>query len=92
MANGFHAVKFIMVDFDGSWDRHTMVYSFPNIRYTATGGGGKLAVAVEGPTGTLSTYRYSLVAGEEVLVIDQVIHIPARCVDRDKGNTIKCGG
>lgn len=91
MATGFQALKFIILDFDGGWDRHTMVYSFANVRYTATGRGGKLAVVVEGPTGTLSTYRYSLAAGQEVLVIDQVVHIPARCVRQDSGNTIRCG-
>ncbi len=91
MATQFQALKFIMLDFTGSWDRLTMVYSFANVRYTATARGGKLAVVVEGPTGTLSTYRYNLLAGQEVLVIDQVVHIPARCVGRDSDNTIRCG-
>ena len=92
MATGFQVLKFVMVDFQGGWDRHMMVTSYANIRYTATRSGRKLAVVVEGPTGTLSTYRYQLAAGEEVWVLDQVIHIPARCRRQDRGNTIKCAG
>lgn len=32
MATGFQALKFIILDFDGGWDRNTMVYSFANVR------------------------------------------------------------
>ena len=91
MAKGFHAIRFKMVDFDGNWTRQTMVYAFSNVRYMAGANGAKLAVVVEAESGTLNTYRYQLAANEEVLIMDQVIHIPARCEDRDPGNSIKCG-
>lgn len=88
----FQAIKFVMVDFEGGWDRTMLVTSYANIRYTATGKGGKLAVVFEGATGTMRTYRYLLAAGEEVFVVDQVVHIPARCRKEEPGNTIKCAG
>jgi hypothetical protein len=92
MAKGFQVLRFVIVDFEGSWDRHMMVTDYSNIRYTAMDRGGKLAVVVEAPTGLLSTYRYKLAAGEEVWVLDQVIHVPARCIKNEPGNTTKCSG
>ena len=90
MAKGFQAIKFVMLDFDESWDRTMLVTGYANIRYTAKKG-SKLAVVFEGATGVMSTYRYQLAAGEEVFVVDQVVHIPARCLKEEPGNTIKCG-
>ena len=29
--------------------------------------------------------------GQEMFVVDQVVHIPARCRKEEAGNTIKCG-
>lgn len=91
MAKGYQVVVFKLIDFDANWDRLVMVYDFANVRYTALGRGGTLAVVVEAPGGTLTTYRYFLSKGEEVFVMDQVIHIPARCRAQERGNTIKCG-
>ena len=90
MANGFQVIKFVMLDFDDAWDRTMLVTGYANIRYTATRRGGKLAVVFEGATGTMRTYRYQIAKGEEVFVVDQVIHIPARCQKEESGNTIKC--
>ena len=90
-AKGFQAIKFVMVDFDESWDRTMLVTGYANIRYTATKKGSKLAVVFEGATGTMSTYRYQLAPGEEVFVVDQVIHIPGRCQKQEPDNAIKCG-
>jgi hypothetical protein len=39
----------------------------------------------------MTTYRYLIAAGAEVFVVDQVIHIPGRCLKQERGNTIKCG-
>jgi hypothetical protein len=91
MAKGFHVIKFAMLDFDELWNRTMLVTSYANIQYTATKKGARLAVAFEGATGVMSTYRYQLEAGEEVFVVDQVVHIPARCIKQEAGNTIKCG-
>jgi hypothetical protein len=91
MAGPYQAIKFVMLDFDKSWDRTMLVTGYANIRYTATEKGGRLAVVLEGATGVMTTYRYLVAAGQEVFVVDQVIHIPARCQKEEAGNTIKCG-
>jgi len=91
MAKGFQAIKFVMLDFDELWERTMLVTGYANIRYTAIKKGAKLAVVFEGATGTMSTYRYQLLPGEEVLVVDQVVHIPAHCLKKEPGNTITCG-
>jgi hypothetical protein len=80
-----------MLDFDQNRDRVMLVTGYANIRYTATQRGGQLAVAFEGASGTMRTYRYRAAAGQEVFVVDQVVHIPARCRKEEPGNTIKCG-
>jgi hypothetical protein len=91
MAQGFQVIKFVMLDFDENWKRTMLVTGYASIQYTATMAGAKLAVAFEGATGVMITYRYKLEAGEEVFVVDQVVHIPARCLNQEPGNTIKCG-
>jgi NADPH-dependent ferric siderophore reductase len=91
MAGPYQAIKFVMLDFDAGWDRLMLVTAYANIRYTAIQRGGQLAVVFEGATGTMRTYRYRVPAGQEVFVVDQVIHVPGRCVKEEPGNTIKCG-
>ena len=88
---GFQAIKFVMIDFDDAWDRTMLVTGYANIRYTATRNGARLAVLFEGATGTMRTYRYQVTAGGEVFVVDQVIHIPERCLKEEPGKTLKCG-
>lgn len=92
MANGFQVIKFVMIDFDDGWDRVMLVTGYANIRYTANRKGARLALVFEGRTGVMHTYHYQLAAGQEVFVVDQVIHIPARCLKQQPGNTIKCKG
>lgn len=92
MAGGFQAIKFVMLDFDETWDRTMLVTGYANIRYTAGKRGSRLAVVFEGATGVMVTYRYQVAPGGEVFVVDQVVHIPARCLKQEPGNTIKCGG
>jgi hypothetical protein len=91
MVNGFQAIKFVMLDFDANWKRTMLVTSYANIQYTSTAAPARLAVAFEGATGVMTTYRYELQAGEDVFVVDQVVHVPARCTAQDAGNTIRCG-
>jgi NADPH-dependent ferric siderophore reductase len=91
MAGPYQAIKFVMLDFDQNWDRTMLVTRYANIRYTATRKGGQLAVVFEGATGTMRTYRYRVASGQEVFVVDQVVHIPARCRKEELSNTIKCG-
>ena len=38
----------------------------------------------------MRTYRYRLAAGQEVLVVDQVGHVPGRCYREEAGNTVRC--
>lgn len=92
MANGFQAIKFVLVDFDQNWDRTMLVTGYANIRYTALKKGATLAVVFEGATGVMTTYRFLLTAKEEVFVVDQVVHIPSRCQRQEPGNTVKCRG
>jgi hypothetical protein len=91
MAGPYQAIKFVMLDFDKNWDRTMLVTGYANIQYTATKKGGHLAVVFEGATGVMKTYHYLVAAGQEVFVVDQVIHIPAHCQREEAGNTIKCG-
>lgn len=90
MAGPYHAIKFVMLDFDRRWDRTMLVTGYANIRYTATRKNARLAVVFEGMTGTMKTYFYRVSAGEEVFVVDQVVHVPARCEKQVAGNAIKC--
>ncbi len=92
MANGFQAIKFVLVDFDENWDRTMLVTGYANIQYTALKKGGKLAVVFESATGSMTTYRFQLAAKEVVFVVDQVVHVPSRCVRQERGNTVKCRG
>jgi NADPH-dependent ferric siderophore reductase len=90
VAGPYQTIKFVMLDFDKSWDRTMLVTGYANIRYAATDSGARLAVVFEGATGTMRTYRYRVAAGQEVFVVDQVIHIPASCQQEQAGNTVKC--
>lgn len=92
MAKGFQAIKFVVVDFDENWDRTMLVTGYANIRYTALKKGAKLSVVFEGATGIMTTYNFALQPTEEVYVVDQVVHVPSRCLTRDKDNTVKCRG
>jgi len=91
MAGPYQAIKFVELDFDVNWDRTMMVAGYANIRYTATNRGGHLAVVFESVVGNMTTYYYEVAAGQEVFVVDQVIHIPAGCQKSDGGNNIKVG-
>lgn len=92
MATPYQAIKFVMLDFDSGWDRVMLVTGYANIRYTATKKkGSRLAVVLEGATGVMRTYYYRVPEGQEVFVVDQVVHIPARCEKEKPGNTVKCG-
>jgi len=91
MAKGFQAIKFVIVDFDNNWERTMLVTGYANIRYTATGKNAKLKVVFEGATGVMKTYHFTVPAKEEVFVVDQVVHVPARCAREEAGNTVKCG-
>jgi hypothetical protein len=92
VANGFQAVKFVMIDFDANWDRQMLVTGYANIQYTATQDGAGLDVVMEAPVGALTTYQYRINAGEVVFVVDQVVHIPDRCVRQVPENIIRCEG
>ena len=90
MAKGFQVIKFVMLDFDENWERTIPVSSYASILYTVRfAPRAKLAVALEA-AGVVTTYRFELDALEEVLVVDQVVHVPARCTNQEPGNTIRC--
>jgi hypothetical protein len=91
VANGFQAIKFVMIDFDANWERVMLVTGYANIQYTATEDRSRLDVVMEAPVGTLTTYQFQVSKGDVVFVVDQVVHIPDRCVRQQPGNTIRCG-
>jgi hypothetical protein len=91
MSNGFQAIKFVMLDFDPNWKRQPYVTSYSFVHYEALRDGAQLLVVFEGATGVMTTYQYRLAKGDEVYVLDQVIHIPARCIKQIHGNAIRCG-
>ncbi len=90
MANGFQVIKFVMADFDPNWKQALL----PNevMQYTAAQTGANLAVAFEGATGVFATYRFQAKANDVVYVVEDKIHVSARCQKQEAGNTIKCGG
>jgi hypothetical protein len=90
VGNGFQAIKFVDIDFSATFDRLALVTGYAQVRYTATGAPSRLQVVMEAPTGTLTTFLFEVNRGEEVLVIDQVVHITAHCVKQEPGNTIRC--
>ena len=91
MANGFQAIKFVMIDFDASWKRQYYVTDYSFVHYEALRNGAQLMVVFEGATGVMTTFFYQLAKGAEVYVLNQVIHIPARCIKQAPGNVIRCG-
>jgi hypothetical protein len=90
MAKGFHVVKFVHVDFNAQWTRSLL----PNavISYKALEDDARVSVVREGATGVMATYHYMVLKDQEALVVNYVIHVPARCFKEDKGITVKCVG
>ena len=89
MATQHQVIKFVLVDFRGDWQRSILTIG---VGYTAIAPSNEIAVVKEVPgTGTATTYLYRIPARAEVVVIDDVIHIPARCAKSEPGNTVKCG-
>ncbi len=90
MSTGAQVLKFVIADFDKNWTRFAGAENF--IGCTATAKGAQLAVVREGPTGVATTYHYAVAANEAVWIVDDVIHVPERCIKQEPGNTIKCQG
>jgi hypothetical protein len=90
MANGYQVIKFVLADFDQYWTRNLLPDTV--VEYTAVKAGANLAVVFEGATGVMTTYRYKLQPRDVVHVVGQVIHIPARCLKQEPGDTVKCRG
>lgn len=90
MAKAFQVLKFVDVDFSGTWTRSLFAEAVVSYQAQATRGGPKLAVVVEGATGVYTTYRFDITAGDEAWVIHDVIHVPAHCAKEEAGNTVKC--
>jgi hypothetical protein len=89
MATGAQVIKFVLVDFDRNWKRSSGVNA---IIYQSTAANAQLAVVHESDAGTATTYRYVVPANEEAWVVEDVIHVPERCVKQEPGNTVKCSG
>jgi hypothetical protein len=87
----YQVIKFVMIQFDENWKQVEQVTGYSNFQYTATGAGGHLAVVFERTTGVMETYFFLVHAGQSVFVLDQVVHIPAKCQSLEEGNAIKCG-
>lgn len=87
----YQVIKFVMLQFDKNWKQTMLVTGYSNFQYTATGADAHLAVVFEGATGVMETNFFVVPAGESVYVLDQVVHIPAKCQSQVAGNAIKCG-
>ncbi|RYF30447.1 MAG: hypothetical protein EOO23_05130 [Comamonadaceae bacterium] len=88
----FQVLKFVQLDFDEPWTRTVLATGYASVLYSAQRSGAKLAVVTESATGVFETILFVLKVRDEVYVIDQVVHIPAKCVRRERGNTILCQG
>jgi hypothetical protein len=88
----FQVLKFVQLDFDEPWKRTVLSTGYANVLYSAQRPGAKLAVVTESETGVFETVLFVLKAKDEVYVVDQVVHIPAKCVRRERGNAIQCQG
>ena len=86
----FQVHHFSTLDFDDSWKQKPTAAPCCGFQYTATTEGARMAVVMELPTGQDMTINYVLPKNAAVFVLDQVVHIPARCTKRDRGNTVKC--
>jgi hypothetical protein len=90
MAKAYQVLKFVLVDFDGDWNRIVGNIYGHGDHYKATKTGRKLAVVREGPTGVATTYWFEVAVDDEVHMFRDVIHIPNRCMKQDAGITVKC--
>jgi hypothetical protein len=90
MAKAYHVLKFVMLDFDEKWDRALIPPVSSTVQYTSNQPDAELAVVVESVTGSKTTYRYKIGPMQDVFVIDQVVHIPDRCIKQEAENTVKC--
>jgi hypothetical protein len=86
MANGFQVLKFVMVDFSGTWNRNVRDTV---MEYRATGV-ANVQVVRESVTGGFTTYRYVVDPTDIVYVIGQVVHLPAHCQGKEQGDNIQC--
>jgi len=90
VAKEHQSVKFVLVDFRGDWQRSFSATA--GVMYKALVPANEIAVVKEVPgTGNAITYHYRLAVGDEAAVIGDVIHVPARCIKSEPGNTVKCG-
>jgi phosphoribosylpyrophosphate synthetase len=48
------------------------------------------AVVREDPKGNATTSLTRSVSNQNVIIVDDVIHVPQRCIGRKGGNAIKC--
>jgi len=91
MSNGFEAIKVRDARFRSKLGAYVLRDLVFFVNYEALKNGARLMVVFEGATGVMMTYTYQLAKGDEVYVLDQVIHIPARCIKQVPGNAIRCG-
>ena len=91
MATGAQVIKFVLVDFDQNWKRSASA-GLNFIIYHSTSNNAQLAVVHESGAGIATTYRSLVPVNEEAWVIEDVIHLPERCLRQEPGNTVKCAG
>ncbi|MGB6688407.1 MAG: hypothetical protein WBE76_11245 [Terracidiphilus sp.] len=87
----YQVIKFVMLQFDENWKQLMQVTGYSNFQYTANAADARLTVVFEGATGVMETYFFRVPSGESVYVLDQVVHIPAKCQSQEDGRGIKCG-
>lgn len=87
MTAAAQVLKFVMADFRGTWD---IAFGGDNAIYQAKANNAELAVVREDPKGKATTYYYVLSINDNVVIFDDVIHVPQRCIRRKAGNRITC--
>jgi|GEM_PF-6581926 len=85
MLNEFEALKFVRLDFGGSWIRRLMPDGV--VEYEAQDRGGTLSILAEASTGLLQTLHHKIRSGETVQVVGQVVHVPGTEIAREYGET-----
>jgi hypothetical protein len=85
----FTVLRFIFIDFDDSWE-HVLGTRGD---YHSLKDPAKITLVADSASGDKQTYFFSLKKDSWVRMHDyNVVHIPARCVKKEKGDATTCKG
>jgi hypothetical protein len=85
----YTVLRFIFIDFDDNWDYVLGTRG----DYVSTKDQAKIILVADSASGVKETYFFSLKKESWVRMHDyNVVHIPARCVKKEKGDITTCRG